>query len=82
MKDELKNLMKLLRQLICQWSFGTWRDAWVMRTLLEELRVLKPEEFMQLEELGQLEEIALVALRRLAMRALKKHWICGQTSFA
>ena len=39
----------------------------------EELRVLKPEEFVQLEELGQLEEFALVALRRLVVRALKKN---------
>ena len=39
----------------------------------EELRVLKPEEFVQLEELGQLEEFASVALRRLAVRALKKN---------
>ena len=69
MKDELKNLLKLLRQLICQWSFGTWRDAQVLRILPEELRVLKHEEFEQLEELGQPKEFALVALRRLAMRA-------------
>ena len=39
----------------------------------EELRVLKPEEFEQSEELGQLEEIALVALRKLVVRALKKN---------
>ena len=67
MKDELKNLLKLLRQLICQWSFGTWRDAQVLRSLPEELRVLKPEEFEQPEELGQLEEIAFVALRKLVV---------------
>ena len=73
MKGELKNLLKLLRQLMCQWSFDMWRDAQVLRTLPEELRVLKPEEFVQLEELGQLEEIALVALRRLVVRALKKN---------
>ena len=72
-KGEQKNLQKLLRQLICKWSFGTWRDAQVLRTLPKELSVLKPEEFEQLEELGQLEEIALVALRRLAVRALKKN---------
>ena len=71
--EELKNLQKLLRQLKCLWSFGTWRDAQVLRTLPEELRVLRPEEFEQPEELGQLEEIALVALRRLAERALKKN---------
>ena len=47
----------------------------MLRTLPEELRVLKPEEFVQLEELGQLEEFALVALRRLAVRALKKNLV-------
>ena len=47
----------------------------MLRTLPEELRVLKPEEFEQPEELGQLEEFALVALRRLAMRALKKNLV-------
>ena len=73
MKDEMKNLLKLLRKLICQWSFGTWRDAHVLRTLPEELRVLKPEELVQLEELGQLEEIYSVALRKLAVGALKKN---------
>ena len=39
----------------------------------EELRVLKPEEFVQLEELGQLEEFTSVTLRKLAMRALQKN---------
>ena len=75
MKDELKNLLKLLRKLICQWTFDTWKDAQVLRTLPEELRVLTPEEIVQLEELGQLEEFALVALRRLAVRALKKNLV-------
>ena len=55
------------------WFVGTWLDARVLRTLPEELRVLKPEEFVQLEELGQLEEFALVALRKLAVRALQKN---------
>ena len=73
MKGELKNLLKLLRQLICQWSFGMWRDAWVLRTLREELRVLKLEELVQFQELGQLEEFASVALRKLAVRALQKN---------
>ena len=45
----------------------------MLSTLPEELRVLKPEEFEQLEELGQLEVITLVALRRLAVRALTKN---------
>ena len=67
MKGELKNLLKLLRQLICQRSFDTWRGAHVPRTLPEELRVLKPEEFVQLEE------FASVALRKLAVRALQKN---------
>ena len=69
----LKDLQRLLRQLRCLWSFDTRRDAQVLRTLPEELRVLKPEEFVQLEKLGQLEEFALVAPRRLAVRALKKN---------
>ena len=73
MKGELKNLLKLLRQLICQWSFDIWRDAQVLRTFPKELRVLKPEEFVQLEKLGQLEEFILMELRRLAVRALKKN---------
>ena len=42
----------------------------MLRTLSEELRVLKPEELVQFEELGQLEEFASVALRKLAVRAL------------
>ena len=45
----------------------------MLRTLPEELRVLKPEEFLQLEKLGQLEEFILMELRRLAVRALKKN---------
>ena len=45
----------------------------MLRTLPEELRVLKPEELVQLEELGQPEEFASVALRRFAVRALKKN---------
>ena len=39
----------------------------------EELRVLKPEEFVHLEELGKLEEFSSMALRRLVVRALKKN---------
>ena len=50
-----------------------WQDARVLRNLPEELRVLKPEELVQFEELGQLEEFASVALRRLVVRALKKN---------
>ena len=53
--EELKNLQRLLRQLICLWSFDTRRYAQVLRTLPEELRVL------ELEELGQLEELAMRA---------------------
>ena len=45
----------------------------MLRTLPEDLRVLKPEELVQLEKLGKLEEFSLVALRRLAVRALKKN---------
>ena len=76
MKGEQKNLLKFLRQLICQWSFGTWQDAQVLRTLPEELR------FLQLEELGQLEELAVRALMSLAVRALVKNWACEPASFA
>ena len=47
----------------------------MLRTLPEELRVLKPEEFLQLEKLGQLEEFILMELRRLAVRALKKNLV-------
>ena len=55
------------------WSIGTWRDAQVLRTLLEELRVLKPEELVQLEELGQLEDFGFMAQRSLAVRALLRN---------
>ena len=53
--EELKNLQRLLRQWIFLWSFGTRRDAQVLRTLPEEPRVL------ELEELGQLEGFAMRA---------------------
>ena len=49
-EEELKNLQMLLKQLRCLWSFGKRRDAQVLRTLLEELRVLQLEELEQLEE--------------------------------
>ena len=62
--EELKNLQRLLRQLRCQLSFDTRRDAQVLRTLPEEQRVL------QLEELEQLEELAVRALQNWAERAL------------
>ena len=62
-----------MRQLRCLWSFGTRRDAQVMRTLSKELRVLKPEELVQLEELGQHEEFALMAQKSLAVRALLRN---------
>ena len=84
--EELKNFLRLLRQLICLRSFDTWRDAQVQRTLPEELRTL------ELEELGQLEEFSVMPLknwavrallRSLAMRALKKkHWAYVQASLA
>ena len=87
--EELKNLQKLLRQLRCLWSFGTWQDAQVpkiwseqLKTLPEELRVLKPEELMQLEELGQPEEFALMAQRSLAVRALLRKLVFEQASWA
>ena len=59
---ELKNLQRLLRKLICLWSFDTRRYAQVLRTLPEELRTL--------EELEQHEEFAVRALQSWAVRAL------------
>ena len=64
------------------WSIGTWRDAQVLRTLSEELRVLKPEELVQPEELGQLEDFALKAQRNLAVRALLRKLVFEQASWA
>ena len=55
--------------MICLWSFDTRRYAQVLRTLPEELRVLK------LEELGQLEEFALMAQKSLAVRALLRNLV-------
>ena len=49
-EEELKNLQMLLKQLRCLWSSGKRRGAQVPRTLLEELRVLQPEELEQFEE--------------------------------
>ena len=68
-----------------------WQDAQVpkiwskqLKTLSEELRTLEEEE--QNEELAvrALKILALRAfLRSLAVRALKeKHWTCGQASLA
>ena len=66
------------------------KDAQVLRTLQEELRVLMPEEFVQPEEQEQHEELAVRALRILAVRALLrnlalrallvKHLACAQAS--
>ena len=55
----------LQRQLRCLLSFGTWRDAQVLRILTEELRTS--------EELEQLEELAMRALKNLAVRALLRN---------
>ena len=55
------------------WSFGTWRDAQVLRTLPEEPRVFKHHELVQIEELGQFEEFALKPQRTLAVRALLRN---------
>ena len=74
--EELKNLQKLLRQLRCLWSFGKWRDAQVLRTLPEELRVLQPEE------LEQLEVFAVRALMSLAVRPLLRIEVCEKASWA
>ena len=59
---ELKILQRLLRQLICMWSFDTRRYAQVLRTLPEELRTL--------EELEQHEGFAERALQNWVVRAL------------
>ena len=81
--EELKNLERLLRQLICLWSFDTRQDAQVLRTLPEELRTWK--ELEQHEELAMraLQNWAVRALLRcLAVRALKqKHWACVRPSW-
>ena len=70
------------------WSFGTWQDAQVQRTLSEQLRTL--EELRILEEQEQHEDLALRALKILAVRALLtnlalrallvKHLACAQAS--
>ena len=84
-EEELKNLQRLLRQLRCLLSFGTRRDAQVLRIWKEELRTL--------EELVQLEELAVRALLRswavrafqmsLAVRTLmQKPWACVRASLA
>ena len=80
--EELKNLQKLLRQLRCLWSFGTWQDAQVLRTLSEELRVLKLEELVQFEELEQLEDFTLMAQRNSAVRALLRKLVSWLASWA
>ena len=60
------------------------RDAQVLRILTEELRTL--EELVQLEEfvVRALKNLAVRALlRSLAVRALLlKHWACEQASWA
>ena len=66
MKDELKNLLKLLRQLRSLESFGTKRDAQVPRIFSEQLKTLT-EELRTLKE--QSEEFAVRALRNLALMA-------------
>ena len=71
MNGELKNLLKLLRQLICQWSFDTWRDAQVQRTFSEQLRTC--EELRIWEEQEKHEKLALMALKILAVRALLRN---------
>ena len=57
----------LLRQLRCQLSFGMWRDAQVQRIWSEQLKSLS-EELRTLKE--QCEELAVRALKNLALRAL------------
>ena len=57
------NLQMLLRQLRCQLSFGTWRDAQVQRTWSEQLKTLS-EELRTLEEEEQTKELAVRALKK------------------
>ena len=78
--EELKNLERLLRQLICLWSFDTRQDAQVLRTLSEQLRTL--EELRILREQEQHEELTVRALlRSLALRALLvTHLACAHAS--
>ena len=80
--EELKNLQKLLRQLICPRSFDTRRDAQVLRTLPEEQRVLQLEELEQLEEYTARAwmSLAMRALPNLAVRALLRKLVCVQAS--
>ena len=54
--------------MICQWSFDTWQDAQVQRIWSEQLRTLA-EELRTLEKQAQREELAVRALRILAVRA-------------
>ena len=68
-EEELKNLQMLLKQLRCLWSFGKRRDAQVLRTLQEQLKIL------HLEELEQLEEFALRAQKSLAVRAFLRYLV-------
>ena len=57
----------LLKQLRCLKSFGTWRDAQVLRIWSEQLKTLT-EELRTLKE--QSEEFFVRALKNLALRAL------------
>ena len=54
------------------WSFDTWRDAQVQRTLSERPKTLA-EEQRTFEEQEQHEELAVRALRILAVRALLRN---------
>ena len=54
------------------WSFDTWRDAQVQRTLSERTKTLA-EELRTFEEQEQHEEFAVRALRILAVRALLRN---------
>ena len=54
----------------------------MLRTLLEELRVLKLEELVHPEELGQLEDFALKAQMNLDVRELLRKLVFEQASWA
>ena len=83
-KEELKNLQMLLKQLRCLWSFGKRRDAQVMRTLQQQLKVVQQEELDQLEEhvVRALKSLAVRALKSLAVRAFLRNWAFELASWA
>ena len=68
---QLRNLLRHQRQWRCLQSFGTRPDAQVLRTLMEQLRTL--EEVLTILKREQHEELAVRALKILAVRALLRN---------